>query len=210
MNARHARPAPGAAHGARILQLLLAFLLSTGLAACTGPGGRLVHASEGIRVLDLEVDSSLDWARVHAPRTEVWTIDGLPLNEFVVVSRVRDHEHVMLDSRERKHRPDGPWFRAGMRPDELRDVLLDAFRQDGWTRVAASGLRPARFGNVDGIRFEAELTEPGGLRYKAMFGAAEHNGRLTHFFWIAPEEHYFPRDRAAVEHMFDTLRFVDG
>ena len=168
-----------------------------------------MRAAEGIRVLDLQVDSSLDWARMHAPRIEVWTIDGLPLNEFVVVSRVRDDEHVMLEARERKRRPDGPWFRTGMRPDELRDVLLDAFRQDGWTRVTARDLRPERFGTVEGIRFEAELTEPGGLRYKGLFGAAERNGRLTHFFWIAPEEHYFPRDREAVEQMFQTVRFVD-
>ena len=192
------------------LRALLAALLTVGLAACASPGGRLVHAAEGIRVFDLEIDSSLDWARLHGTRKEVWTIDGLPLNEFVVVSHVRNDEHVLLGAHERKNRPDGPWFRAGMRPDELRDLLLDAFRQEGWTRVTASGLRPARFGNVDGIRFEAELTEPGGLRYKGLFGAAERNGQLTHFFWIAPEEHYFPRDRAAVEQMFDTLRFVDG
>jgi hypothetical protein len=189
---------------AGVLALLVALA-----SACAGPGGRLVRAGGDIRVFDMQLDTSLDWARVRQPRMELWTIDGLPLNEFVVVSKVRPGEHVLLEARERRRRPDGPWYRAGMRPDEVRDVLLDAMRLDGWTRVAATGLRPVRYGGVDGLRFEAELTHPNGLRYRGLFGAVERGGRLTHFFWIAPEQHYHPRDKDAVARMFDSIRFTD-
>jgi hypothetical protein len=178
------------------------------VAACAG-GGRLVKAGAGVRVFDLAFDTDLDWARNRWSRFEFWTIDGQPLNEFVVVSKVRPNEHVFLEARERKRRPDGPWYRPGMRPDELRDVLLDAMRQDGWTQVSASHLRPARFGNVDGLRFEIELTHVNGLRYRGMVAAAEHDGKLTHWFWIAPVEYYYGRDAAAVEKMFASARFVD-
>lgn len=188
------------------LLLFAAALLGAG---CAGYGGRLVSAGPDVRVFDLQVDTALDWSKRRVDRAELWTIDGMPLNQFVVVSRVKPGEHVLLASRERKSRPDGPWYRPGMRPDEIRDVILDALRQGGWTDVEALNLRPADFGSVAGLRFEAALTQESGLHYRAMFGAAEHDGRLTHFFWMAPVEYYYGRDEAAVSQMFETIRFVD-
>ena len=190
----------------RILLRTLACVLLLALAACGG--NRLVKASTGIAVFDMTVDTSLDWARVKRPRQELWTIDGMPLNRFVVISGIRPNEHVFLLTRERKRRPDGPWYRPGMRPDEIRDVLLDALREGGWSNVQSSNLRPANFGGVAGLRFDAMLTEQNGLVYKGMFGAAEHNGRLTQFFWMAPAEYYYDRDSAAVNKMIDSIRFV--
>ena len=90
-----------------------------------------------------------------------------------------------------------------------RDVLLDAMRQQGWTQVTPSNLRPTRFGNVDGIRFDVQLTHQNGLIYRGTFAAVERGELLTHFFWIAPAEHYYGRDIAAVNSMFDSARFVD-
>ena len=190
----------------RLRWLLLGALLVL-LSACA-IGGRLVTAQQGVRVFDLTFDTGLDWTRERLSRIELWTIDGLPLNEFVVVSKVKPGEHVFLSAKERKSRPDGPWFREGMRPDEIRDVLLDALRQDGWSNVSASNLRPAKFGGVDGIRFDMQLTHANGLLYRGTYAAAIHQGKLTHWFWMAPVEHYYGRDVAAVNSMFDSARFV--
>jgi hypothetical protein len=41
-----------------------------------------------------------------------------------------------------------------------------------------------------------------------MYAAAVHEGRLTHWFWLAPAEYYYGRDGAAVGAMFDSARFV--
>jgi hypothetical protein len=191
---------------ARAKLLLLAMLVVL-LASCAN-GSQLVKAAQGVRVFDVAFDTNLDWSRETYGRMELWTIDGLPLNEFVVVSKVRPGEHVFLGARDRKSRPDGPWFREGMRPDEIRDVLLDGLRGDGWNNVSASNLRPARFGDVDGLRFELELTHGNGLVYRGMAAAAVHDGRLTHWFWVAPAEYYHGRDVAAVNAMFDSARFV--
>ena len=202
--------APDTRHGRRLdIRAAAAMILLLAVTACAGPGGRLLRAGDAVQVFDLQLDTPLDWARLQSPRAEIWTIDGQALNQFVVVAGVKPGEHVLLSSRERAGHPDGPWYRPGMRADELRDVILDALRQDGWTQVSASNLRPARFGNASGLRFEAQLTHAGGLRYRGIFGAAEHAGRLTHFFWIAPSEYYYGRDATAVEHMFNSIRFVD-
>jgi hypothetical protein len=190
----------------RIVWRTLGLLLLLALPGCTG--NRLLRANTGIEVFDLQIDTGLDWARTKRPRQELWTIDGMPLNRFVIISGIRPNEHVFLLTHERRRRPDGPWYRPGMRPDEIRDVVLDALREGGWSNVQSSGLRPAKFGSVDGLRFDAVMTERNGLIYKGTFGAAEHNGRLTQFFWMAPAEYYHDRDVAAVNRMIDSIRFV--
>jgi hypothetical protein len=191
----------------RAASLALAVLL---LAACAtgGAGGRLQEAGNA-RVFDLALDTELDWARLKAPRQEQWTIDGAPLNQLMVISKVRDGEHVFLGAKERRSRPDGPWFRSGMRPDEVRDVVLDGLRGGGWANVRGSGLRPANWGGVPGLRFDLALDNPGGLMYRGMATAAEREGRLTLLVWIAPAEHYYDRDAEAVSRLFDSLRFVE-
>ena len=188
----------------RAALLALLFLL---LSACASTGGRLQAAGEAT-VFDMALETDLDWARTRATRQELWTIDGAPLNQLSIISKVRPGEHVFLGARERRSRPDGPWFRAGMRADEVRDVMLDALRGAGWSQVASEGLRPARFGGVPGLRFELSMANGRGLRYRGMAAAAERDGRLSLLVWVAPEEHYYPRDAAAVDRMFTSLRFV--
>ncbi|WP_290886177.1 hypothetical protein [Arenimonas sp.] len=190
----------------RCAAMALAVLL---LAACAsgGAGGRLQEAGNA-RVFDLALDTGLDWARLKAPRQEQWTIDGAPLNQLIVISGIRPGEHVFLGARERRSRPDGPWFRKGMRPDEVRDIVLDGLRGGGWANVRGSALRPANWGPTPGLRFDLALDNPGGLQYRGMATAAERDGRLTLLVWIAPAEHYYGRDAEAVSRMFDSLRFV--
>lgn len=177
------------------------------LAACAGAGGRLQQAGDAT-VFDLRLDTRLDWARVRTPRMEQWTIDGAPLNQLSIVSRIKPGEHVFLRARERSRRPDGPWFRAGMRPDEVRDIVVDGLRGAGWANVEAGNLRPVNWGGMPGLRFELDLDNPNGLVYRGMATAAERDGRLTLLVWMAPAEHYYGRDAEAVGRMFDSLRFA--
>ena len=185
-----------------------AALLLLLLVACASQG-RLVTASQGITIFnDMTVDSSLDWARMKFPRAQLWTIDGSPLNQFVFISKVKANEHVFLSGRERKSRPDGPWFKPGMRPDEVQNIMLDGWRQGGFAKVSASNLRPARYGNVEGLRFDVMMTNQNGLIYKGTAGAVERNGRLNVMYWIAPQEHYYGRDIAAIDKMFNSFKFI--
>jgi hypothetical protein len=193
---------------ATALRILLLALATVLLAGCASGGGGRLQAAGDAQVLNIALDTRLDWARVHAPREELWTIDGAPLNQLIIISKVKPGEHVFLNARERKSRPDGPWFRAGMRPDEVRDIILDGLRGGGWANVRASNLRPAKFGDAPALRFDVDLDNPSGLIYRGLVTAAEHQGRLTLLVWIAPAEHYYGRDIEAVTQMYDSVRFV--
>lgn len=189
--------------------LVRAALLALALVLVAGCGGNRLQKAGNAAVFDLQLETQLDWARVRVPRQEQWTIDGAPLNQLMILSRIKPREHVFLRAKERSWRPDGPWFRAGMRPDEVRDIVLDGLRGAGWANVEARDLRPVRWGATPGLRFDLDLDNPNGLVYRGMVTAAERDGRLTLLVWMAPAEHYYGRDAEAVGRMFDSLRFVD-
>ena len=185
-----------------------AWVLAATLILLVGCGASRLQRAGSATVFNLQLQTDLDWARLPAPRQEQWTIDGAPLNQLTILSRIKPGEHVFLRARERSWRPDGPWFRAGMRPDEVRDIVLDGLRGAGWANVNARDLRPVRWGDAPGLRFELELDSPTGLVYRGTVTAAERDGRLTLLAWIAPAEHYHGRDAEAVGRMFDSLRFT--
>lgn len=189
--------------------LVRAVLLGAALALAAGCGGNRLQKAGNAAVFDLQLETGLDWARVRAPRQEQWTIDGAPLNQLTILSRIKPREHVFLRAKERSWRPDGPWFREGMRPDEVRDIVQDGLRGAGWANVESSQLRPVSWGSAPGLRFDLTLDNPNGLAYRGLVTAAEREGRLTLLVWIAPAEHYYGRDADAVGRMFDSLRFAD-
>lgn len=189
--------------------LLRGALFALALLLVAGCGGNRLQRAGSAAVFDLQLETQLDWARIRAPRQEQWTIDGAPLNQLMILSRIKPREHVFLRAKERSWRPDGPWFRAGMRPDEVRDIVLDGLRVAGWANVEGLNLRPVRWGGTPGLRFDLALDNPNGLVYRGMATAAERDGRLTLLVWLAPAEHYYGRDAEAVGRMFDSLRFVD-
>lgn len=192
----------------RLAKVFLAATLLVLTACVSNPGGKLQKAGAAT-TFDMQIDTELDWARIKSPRQEAWTIDGTALNSLSIFSGIKPNEHVFMAAREKRSRPDGPWFRPGMRADEVRDIVVDALRGQGWSTVTADNLRPQNFGNVEGLRFDLALVNPDGLAYKGTVAAAERNGKLTVLFWKAPTEYYYERDAAAVNRMLDGIRFIN-
>lgn len=191
---------------ARIRFAAMAFLVLL-LGACANPGGTLQQAGTA-DVFDMQITTDLNWSRIKSWHQEVWTIDGVALNSLSIFSGVKPGEHVFMKTREKTSRPDGPWFRAGMRPEEIRDITVDALREQQWVNVSSDNLRPQRFGTLDGLRFDLVMTSPNGLIYKGTVAAVEKDGKLTLLFWKAPAEYYYGRDFAAVAKMLDNIKFV--
>ena len=187
-------------------RLLLPPVLALLLAACAG--GQQLQKAGDANAFDMQLVSTLDWSRIKRPRFEAWTIDGTDLNLLRIYSGVRANEHVFQTVRQKNSRPDGPWFKPTMRPDEIRDVVLDALREEGAANVAGGDLRPHRFGGTDGLGFVFPMTSANGLDSRGPAAAAVRNGTLTLLLWYAPAEYYYDRDVAAVSRMLDDMTFV--
>ncbi len=196
---------PGARSVLRATEIASVVFLCTLISACGG--GRLVQpgiADAG----GIVVTTPMAWSRFTFSRYQIWTIDGIPLNRLYFIPMIRDGEHVFLERRASKRRPDGPVFRRGMRPDEIRDLVLDAFSEGGAVGVASSELKPARFGDHDGLRFDFQASTDTGLLYRGQALAAEHDGGLALVVWMAPAEYYFDRDAARVSQLLDSARLT--
>lgn len=187
---------------------LMWLAVALAMLALTGCATNTLQRKGAATVFDLRLDSELDWARIKGARQELWTIDGSKLNQLRIYSGVKPNEHVFMARREKASKPDGPWFRGGMRADELRDLILDGLREEGAVNVSGSQLRPQRFSNVDGVRFDFAMTDAGGLNYKGTAAAVERGGKLTALVWLAPGEHYHDRDVVAVNRMLDGMQFA--
>ena len=189
-----------------LMRLLAIAGLMLTLAACASGGGALVKAGPNPAGGKLKIDSDMEWTRLSTQRYQLWTMDGELLNRLYLVHTVREREFIFLGQRESKRRPDGAFYHRGLRPDELRDLILDGLRASGTANIESSNLRPTRFGNRDGLRFEFSLANPEGLRYRGMAAAFEHEKGLALAIFLAPSEYYYPRDADKVSKMLDTLR----
>lgn len=190
----------------REFQALAILILVLSLSACGGAGGPLVRPGPNPAGGKLMIDSEMEWTRLQTTRYQLWTMDGELLNRLYLVPTVREKEFIFLGQRQTKRRPDGAFYQRGLRPDELRDLILDGLRAAGTANVEARNLRPARFGSRDGLRFEFSLANEEGLKFQGMAAAFEHEKGLSLAIFMAPTEYYYPRDEAKVSKMLDTLR----
>ena len=176
------------------------------LGACASGGGALVRPGPNPAGGKLKIESQMEWTRLNTQRFQLWTIDGELLNRLYLVHTVKEKEFIFLGQRESRRRPDGAFYHRGLRPDELRDLILDGLRAVGTSNVEAKNLRPATFGTREGLRFEFSLTNDEGLRFQGMAAAFEHEKGLSLAIFLAPSEYYYPRDAEKVSKMLDTLR----
>ena len=184
------------------VMLGLAILLS----ACSG-GGPLVKPGVNTAGSRLSIESDMEWTRFSGARYQVWTMDGELLNRLYLIPAVREREHVFLVTRQSRRRPDGAFFHPGARPDEIRDLIVDGLAAAGAVHIRTENLRPATFGQYEGVRFEVRLANAEGLEYQAMAAAFEHDRTLALALFIATTEYYYPRDAAKVDRMLGTLRW---
>ncbi|SHE62057.1 hypothetical protein [Thermomonas hydrothermalis] len=176
------------------------------LLACAS-GGPLVTPGRTTAGGHLSIEAGMEWTRLGDPREQLWTIDGPLLNALHLIPTVREGDFIFLGQRQSKRRPDGAFYHRGMRPDELRDLIADGMRAAGAVNVTTLNLRPARFGDREGFRFEMTLDSSSGLKYRAMVAGFEHEKGLALAMFYAPAEYYYPRDEAKVSAMLDTLRW---
>jgi hypothetical protein len=184
--------------------LLIGFTL-LGLQACGGSPG-LVRVDQPVRVQRVfEVRSPIEWARYRGFNLETWTIDGTALNRLMFVTNIRDSHHVFGFGRATRRSPDGAFYRRGMNANELMEIVVDGLSELGAANVESSNLRPQSLGDFTGFRFDLRFQGVDGLIYQGTALVVERRKFLNVVAYMAPQEFYFERDRAAVEEIFQRL-----
>jgi hypothetical protein len=177
--------------------LLLPFALW--LAGCVTPVMTMQSGEQPVgERLVVTLDGS--WNRVKSTGpAEHWTMEGMPIDDLLVYSGLKDGEAIHAVSSSSSSKPFV--FRSSMQPDEIISLFEGMLTRDGSTFQLTKS-EPATFGGAKGYRFEFKLVrkvdsvELLGLGYGAVS-----NGELFSIVYVAPKMTFFSQHQGQVENI---------
>jgi len=194
------------------MRLLLALSLALVLTACTTvsqirPNERVVINGA------LAVQPSKSWSQVttfaiYGAQVVVWTKDGAELNKLCFVGGLEDNTSIHAD---RPGKTPEPKFRSNMTPIEVMELFEAAYSRPISTPVIfnTSGLRPAKFGGIDGFRFDFSFVDQADeVERKGIAVGAIHKGKLYLLFYHGARIHYFGKNLPEVEALIGSAKLL--
>jgi hypothetical protein len=134
-----------------------------------------------------------------------WTIDGHQLNSLYVIADLKPGEHIFRDRNTRRDQT-GMRYRPDLENHELAEMVMDGLKQAGSLDTEVLDLQPKNCGAAPGFRSKFRYSNSTGLAYRGLLQGCRTGDLATLFIFLAPDEHYFDRDQAAIGKMLDSLR----
>ncbi len=134
---------------------------------------------------------------------ERWTIDGIGLGDMRFWHDVKGGE-TLFESRTLEY----PKFEADMRPTEVAELYAGSLSKAGVVDFETQNLRPAKFGNVEGFRFEFTYLVDTGLKQRGTALAAIVDGKLQLIVYSAPELHYYEKNLEEAEKVLASVQVL--
>lgn len=174
-------------------------LVALCLANAAHAGWTLIPANKPVMVAGstMKVTPKSEWNRWSArpsSQAEIWTLDGVALNELTFFAKVSSGEAIynQMDSNNNPL----PKFRRDMLPTDLVELFEASNRillQSSVFKV--DEIEPAKFGVYPAVRFRYNYaTEADGMTRKGEGVAANINGKFYMVNFVAPQIHYFDRN----------------
>lgn len=194
-----------------VRNLVAALVLAALPAAPALAGWKLVRHSAPTAVAKgrLAVTPPDNWNRwSHRPvkKSEIWTLDGIALNQLYFVSGLAPGETLYRDVA-KKERP-LPKLGASQQLTDIPEFFESSTRIALKTSLfRVTQVEPYRFAGRDGIRFAYEYAvEDSPLVRKGLAAGTVVDGQLHLIDFTAPSVFYFDRDRAKVEALMASAR----
>jgi hypothetical protein len=148
------------------------------------------------------VEPGLAWSSSTTGKLEMWTIDGVALENLRFFTGIADGEPlpvsraVVIDDRR-------PRFRSWMTAAETSDFVAESLYG---TQFTPKNVRPAPFGRASGFRFELSYTARDGVQRDALVAAAVVQQRLHLIAYEGTALYHFARYRGEVERIIGSVR----
>jgi hypothetical protein len=194
------------------MRLMLALSFTLALAGCTAVSEIRPHERVVING-SLAVEPPQSWSQVttfsiYGAQVVVWTKDGPELNKLCFVGGLEDNNSIHAD---RPGKPPEPRFRSNMTPTEVMELFEAAYSRPVSTPVIFNthGLRPARFGDLDGFRFDYSFVDQADeVERKGIAVGAIHKGKLYLLFYHGARIHYFGKNLPEVETIIRSVKLL--
>lgn len=184
----------------RLWHALFAGVLALGLSGCLQ--ATLVNAHKPQLAAErYTVQPASAWNRITGFGNEIWTKDGLGLQELHFYDPTADGSPLFS-------RPDGkqmPTFQAGMRANDIADFYAATMLANGNSVADTSNLRPFRFSGQRGFRFNIDIVTQTGTRYRGEAFGAVIDKKLHLVVYVGHEEFYYEQSRTEVEQLMQSL-----
>jgi len=185
------------------MRIIWALLLLATLAGCVS----VSKVESGERPIGDRLVVTLDgpWNQINAPNlgpAQVWTMEGLPVDELMLYSGIRDGQAIHAQSTAGSGaKPKVFAFRSNMQPDEIVALFEGMLTRDG-SRFQLVKLEPVPFGGGKGFRFEYSLTRKiDNVQLAGVGYGTVSKGELFAITYMAPQLAFFPRHIARVEQL---------
>jgi len=177
---------------------VLAFVATATLAGCAPYA--LVEPSRRSIADAYTVDPQIQWTSFKRDKIELWTVDGFVLHNVRFFQAIGDGEPLLPSTGDTKE-PRAS-YRKSMTTTEIAELVLDTL----YGRSTPENLRPAKFGEAAGFRFETSWTNKDGVKLKSMVAGAVLKNRLHLIAYDAVAIHYFAKYRPHVERVIESVR----
>jgi hypothetical protein len=151
-----------------------------------------------VQVQDMHVRAGSGWNRAATTftpyarsGTETWTKDGMLLDRLVLSPAIPDGQPIIIS---RNRAAALPVFRSGMLPNEIEELVESSVVKlfgEGRAVVSTANLRPHRYGEIAGIRFDIDVTVTDSPPYRGTVGAFIATDRLYLVYFLGAMPHYY-------------------
>jgi hypothetical protein len=181
------------------------------LAGCAQPTWVAVAPGETVVQERFSVRADASWSRLdglNEPKHEVWTSDGIPLDQLHFHTGITAGESLVVIKDRPADKPI-PRFRSDMQAQDVTELYESFATRDG-SVFKLEKLAPARFAGEDGFRFEFSRVRKGdNVRMRGLGYGAIHRGELFLMVFEAPRIHYFAKHLEQVEAIAASIRIRD-
>ena len=150
------------------------------------------------------VEPQISWSSTRTGKIELWTVDGHGLQALRFVNGIADGEG--LFGGKRKDDKKMPTFRKNMTIPEIMEFVVDSVALQGADRVESAALRPYKFGNAQGFRFELSYVSSKGLEGQGTVVGTVAQGRLYLIVYSGTRVYYYPKYKDHVERIIESIR----
>lgn len=167
----------------------------------------LVGTDSEIRIgSTFEVTSQINWNKTEINGLETWTIDGPQLQSLMFI-RGLEHGKPLFKITGQKEE-EMPLYKSFMTPLEIVEFIEASFARIGALSIETGGLRPVRFGSLDGFRFEIHYVHESGLKYDGFVVGAPKDEKLLGMIYIGTALYHYEKHLNDAQNVVDSVEVI--
>jgi len=148
------------------------------------------------------VDTSIRWNKVTDRHTELWTVDGLGLQQIRFVNGLSDGDKLFAQEK----KGEMPTYKSDMSFLEVQEFIETSAIVTGVTEIKTTGFRPEKFGSLDGFRAEFSYTAEDGLLRDGFVVGTKKDKKLYLIIYDGARLHYYPKHKVDAEGIVHSIQ----